>query len=165
GVPHRASPLLPQHATVPSRRRAHVCSSPTATCTASPAPSTFVGGAVALVEPVPHSPCSFFPQHVIEPSLCTAHAWLVPPALTCTTSVTLGSSYGVLRGARPGAPRTSLSSSPQHPTEPAPYAPQYEVDVPLNDVMAPASKPVMSAAWYQVNDQLQIPQHWRPEWS
>src|SRR5262245_7679644 len=70
--------FCPQHRSVPSCSRAHVCHPPADTPTAPLIPLTTAGDDEFTNVPVPSCPESFNPQHRIVPSASSAHVWNAP---------------------------------------------------------------------------------------
>ena len=81
-------PLLPQQATVPSDKTAHVCRSPALmSVTVLPArapPVTATGMYELLVAPIPSRPRWLSPQQAAVPSDNNAHVWLFPAVILMT---------------------------------------------------------------------------------
>ena len=81
-------PPYPQHFTLPSSRRAQVCSSPATTCSAvRPAPSSttsklspisFAPSPTSFELPLPSLPLEPQPQHLIPPVSSLAQVWALP---------------------------------------------------------------------------------------
>ena len=75
---------LPQHATDPCDRRAHVCSSPAESATAfrlNGNEATWVGESASSKLPLPSCPFDPPPQQTVEPLSRMAHVWSEPEAM------------------------------------------------------------------------------------
>src|SRR5262245_55934360 len=80
-VPSPTAPALlpPQHQSVPSVLRAHVCPGPADTsATLAPSAVTWTGDTLFTVVPSPSCPAPLLPQHQRVPSVLRAHVWLSP---------------------------------------------------------------------------------------
>ena len=72
--------FAPQHQTVPSLRRAHVCAPPATIASTSVSPATGTGMLLESVLPLPSWPLSFAPQQLTVAWSSIAQVWRAPAA-------------------------------------------------------------------------------------